>query len=59
MATAIQNQGELTDSGGQKVLNISGIAERTATDAMKTSGISEELVNLARELNASVNSFRL
>jgi methyl-accepting chemotaxis protein len=59
MASAIQHQGELTDSGGQKVFNISSIAERTATDAMKTSGISEELVNLAHQMNASVSSFKL
>ena len=59
MAKAIQHQGELADSGSQKIGTISAIAERTAADAMQTRGISEELVTQARELHELVARFKL
>jgi methyl-accepting chemotaxis protein len=59
MASSVEQQRSLTTSSSEKVLNISRIADHTASEAMQTRGISEELVNLARELNAMVGQFKL
>ncbi|HEX8978752.1 MAG TPA: methyl-accepting chemotaxis protein [Parasulfuritortus sp.] len=59
MAQAVKEQQNLTASSTEKVLNISQIADRTASEAMQTRGVSEELVSLARELNTLVGQFRL
>jgi methyl-accepting chemotaxis protein len=59
MAHAVAEQQNLTSSSTEKVLNISRIADRTASEAMQTRGVSEELVSLARELNALVGQFKL
>lgn len=59
MAEAVRAQGDLTDSVGRRVASIGELAEQTASDAHKTSGVSEELVTLARELNELVKRFRL
>ncbi|NTV95107.1 MAG: HAMP domain-containing protein [Thiobacillus sp.] len=59
MAASVDQQRQLTTSSGEKVLNISQIADRTASEAMQTRGVSEELVNLAHELNAMVRQFKL
>ncbi|MFA5082503.1 MAG: methyl-accepting chemotaxis protein [Hydrogenophilaceae bacterium] len=59
MATSVGQQRNLTTSSSEKVLNISRIADHTASEAMQTRGVSEELVNLARELNTLVKQFRL
>ncbi len=59
MAGAIQRQGSLTESGRQKVDTISEIAQRTAADAARTRDVSDDLVDLARELNGLVSRFKL
>jgi methyl-accepting chemotaxis protein len=59
MAQAISQQGSLTAEVTRRVATISEIADRTSDDAMQTQGVSEELVALARELNALVNRFKL
>jgi methyl-accepting chemotaxis protein len=59
MAHAVEQQQSLTASSTEKVLNISQIADRTASEAMQTRGVSEELVSLARELNTLVGQFKL
>jgi methyl-accepting chemotaxis protein len=59
MSETISEQCLLTSSSTQKVLNISGIADRTAKEALETRGVSERLLHQARELNALVDRFRL
>ncbi|MFZ5484352.1 MAG: methyl-accepting chemotaxis protein [Pseudomonadota bacterium] len=59
MATSVEQQRRLTTSSSEKVLNISRIADHTASEATQTRGVSEELVNLAHELNALVGRFKL
>jgi methyl-accepting chemotaxis protein len=59
MAQAVRQQCDLTESVGQRVGNISEVAGRTATDAVETRAVSEELVALARELNDLVGRFKL
>jgi methyl-accepting chemotaxis protein len=59
MSASVERQRSLTASSSEKVLNISQIADHTASEAMQTRGISEELVNLARELNTMVGQFKL
>ncbi|WP_165873547.1 methyl-accepting chemotaxis protein [Parasulfuritortus cantonensis] len=59
MSAAVEQQRSLTGSSSEKVLNISRIADRTASEAMQTRGVSEALVGLAHELNAMVRQFKL
>jgi len=59
MAHAVKTQGDLTESVGQRVLNISQVAGRTASEAVETRGVSEELVGLAREMNELLSRFKL
>jgi methyl-accepting chemotaxis protein len=59
MANSVEEQQSLTASSTEKVLNISEIADHTASEAMQTRGVSEELVSLARELNSLVGQFKL
>ncbi len=59
MAASVDRQRSLTASSSEKVLNISRIADHTASEAMQTRGVSEELVNLAHELNKMVGQFKL
>jgi len=59
MSVSVEQQRSLTSSSSEKVLNISRIADHTASEAMQTRGVSEELVNLAHELNAMVGQFKL
>ena len=59
MASSVEQQRRLTTSSSEKVLNISRIADHTASEAMQTRGVSEGLVNLAHELNAMVKQFKL
>jgi methyl-accepting chemotaxis protein len=59
MSETIGQQCLLTSSSTQKVMNISNIADRTAREAQETRGVSEKLVQQARELNALVDRFRL
>lgn len=59
MAQSVRTQGELTDSVDQHVASIGRYAERTASEAVETRGVSEELVALASEMNELVGRFRL
>ena len=59
MASAIQRQSSLTESGHQKVETISEIAHRTAAGAAHTRDVSDDLVDLAHELNGLVSRFKL
>jgi methyl-accepting chemotaxis protein len=59
MAHSVEEQQNLTTSSTEKVRNISQIADRTASEAMQTRGVSEQLVSLARELNSLVGQFKL
>jgi len=59
MAQSVRTQGELTDSVDQRMASIGQIAQRTASEAVETRGVSEELVGLAHQLNALVGRFRL
>ena len=59
MVHSVEQQQRLTASSTEKVLNISHISDHTASEAMQTRGVSEELVNLARELNTLVGQFKL
>ena len=54
-----EEQQNLTASSSDKVLSISKIADRTASEATQTRGVSEELVSLAHELNTLVGQFKL
>ena len=59
MENSVKTQADLTDNVDQRVATIGRITERTASEAVETRGVSEELVLLARELNDLVNRFRL
>jgi len=59
MADVVNRQGGLTEDITSRVQTISEIADRTAIDARQTSGASEQLVALARELNSLVDRFKL
>ncbi len=59
MAHSVRQQCDLTKSVGQRVNNISEVAGRTASDAVETRAVSEELVALAREMNDLVGRFKL
>jgi methyl-accepting chemotaxis protein len=59
MERSVRTQAELTENVDQRVANIGRIAGRTASEAVGTRGVSEELVALARELNDLVSRFRL
>jgi methyl-accepting chemotaxis protein len=59
MVQAVRSQGELTENLGQRVSNISQVAGQTASEAVATRGVSEELVALAREMNGLVSRFKL
>ncbi len=59
MERSVRTQADLTDNVDQRVSTIGRIAERTASEAVGTRGVSEELVSLARELNNLVSRFRL
>lgn len=59
MTSAVERQRVLTANSSEKVLNISRIADHTASEAMQTRGISEGLVDLAHELNTMVHQFKL
>lgn len=59
MEQSVRAQSELTENVDQRISNIGRIAERTASEAVGTRQVSEELVALARELNELVSHFRL
>ncbi len=59
MASAVNAQNTVTADVSRNVANINELAERTAKDAQQTSGMSDELLALASELEKLVNSFTL
>ena len=59
MAQSVRQQCDLTQGLVQRIARISDVADRTASDAGETRGVSEELVGLASELNELVGQFRL
>ncbi len=59
MAQSVHNQGALTEGVDQSMGSIGQIAQRTASQAVETRGVSEELVGLARQMNELVGRFHL
>ncbi len=59
MVQAINRQSEITGNVNAHMVSVSGIAERTADEAVQTRAMSEELVSLARELQGLVQRFKL
>ena len=59
IATAAEQQGAVADEINRNITTISAIADTTLTDASQTAQISDELVQLAAELNRLVKQFRL
>lgn len=59
IATAAEEQSAVAEEINRNITTISTIADTTLADASQTSQISEELVQLAAELNRLVSQFRL
>ncbi len=59
IATAAEQQSAVAEEINRNITTISAIADTTLADASQTSRISEELVQLAAELNRLVGQFRL
>lgn len=59
MEQSVRSQSELTENVDQRVSTIGRIAQRTASEALETHDVSQELVTLAHELNELVRRFRL
>jgi methyl-accepting chemotaxis protein len=59
MERALNQQRGLTDEANQNIQTISGLCENTATQAVKTRGVSEELVVLSEELDKLVTRFKV
>ncbi len=59
IATAAEEQSAVAEEINRNITTISTIADTTLADASQTSRISEELVQLAAELNRLVGQFRL
>lgn len=57
MARAADEQSVVTQDVSRNVINISQLAERTATDAEQVTSISYQLVNLSNELDELVKRF--
>lgn len=58
-AEAVSREHELAENVNQRMANVGDIAGRTADQAVRTRGVSEDLVSLARELNGLVKQFKL
>ena len=58
MATAADEQSGVTESVGLNVVNISQLADRTATDAEQTTSVSNQLLQLSEQLEQLVKRFR-
>ena len=56
---AAEEQSAVAEEINRNITTISTIADTTLADASQTSQISEELVQLAAELNRLVSQFRL
>ncbi|MHB0804825.1 methyl-accepting chemotaxis protein [Stutzerimonas nitrititolerans] len=59
IATAAEEQSAVAEEINRNITTISMIADTTSTDAQQTARISDELVQLAAELNRLVSQFRL
>ncbi|WP_312958959.1 methyl-accepting chemotaxis protein [Stutzerimonas nitrititolerans] len=59
IATAAEEQSAVAEEINRNITTISMIADTTSTDAQQTARISDELVQLAAELNRLVIQFRL
>jgi methyl-accepting chemotaxis protein len=58
MAAAANEQSTVTRDVSHNVVNISQLAERTATDAEQTTSVSNQLLQLSEQLEALVKRFR-
>ncbi len=59
IATASEEQSAVAEEINRNITNISQIADKTSEGAKQTAQISEELVQLAAELERQVNRFKL
>ena len=59
IATAAEEQSSVAEEINRNVVNISDIVDRTAEGASQTSLASEELANLANQLQQLVNQFKV
>jgi methyl-accepting chemotaxis protein len=59
MAAAANEQSTVTRDVSHNVVNISQLAERTATDAEQATAVSNQLLELSEQLEALVRRFRL
>lgn len=59
MASAAKEQQEVSGRVNEQVVQIASLAERTSSDATKSSQVSDDLVQLANRLEALVNGFKL
>lgn len=59
MSTAAQEQQDVAARVNSQVSHIALIAERTSSDATKSTQVSDDLVKLANHLETLVNSFKL
>ena len=59
IATAAEEQSAVAEEINRNITTISMIADTTSTDAQQTAQISDELVQLAAELNRLVSQFKL
>ena len=59
IATAAEQQSAVAEEINRNITTISMIADTTSTDAQQTAQISDELVQLAAELNRLVSQFKL
>jgi len=59
MASAADEQSAVTRDVSRNVVNISQLAERTATDAEQTTSVSRTLAQLSEQLESLVQRFRL
>jgi len=58
MASAAREQSTVTQDVSRNVVNISQLAERTATDAEQATSVSNMLLDLSEQLEALVRQFR-
>ena len=58
MAMAADEQSAVTQNVSRNVVNISQLAERTATDAEQTTSVSNDLMQLSDQLESLVRRFR-
>ncbi len=59
ISNAAKQQNIAADEINQNVVDISNVAEQSSEDAIKGKQISEELLELAYELNSQLSKFKL